>query len=286
MHQPEFDNPKIIFIADYFTHQILGGGELNNEELIELLKIHNSVNTINSNNVTVDYLQNNRENKFIIANFAILGHLEKDYITEHLNYIIYEHDHKYLVTRNPADYPNFKAPKEQIINYNFYKNAKAVLCQSSFHKDIVYKNLKLDNIVSVGGNLWSEKTLQMLEECSLKKKQDVCSIMDSPISHKNTAKTIAYCKYKEMPYELIKSADYHTFLDKLSNNDKLAFFPETPETLSRIVVECRMMGMNTITNKTIGAIGEGWFDLKGLHLIGAMREKRKTIVTMVLGCFR
>jgi len=110
--------------------------------------------------------------------------------------------------------------------------------------------------------------------------------MDSPIPHKNTAKAIAYCKHKKMPYELIKSADYHTFLDKLGNNDKLVFFPETPETLSRIVVECRMMGMHTITNKTIGALGEEWFDLKGSNLIAVMKEKRKTITKMVLDCFK
>ena len=28
---------KIIFIADFFIDQVLGGGELNNEELIEML---------------------------------------------------------------------------------------------------------------------------------------------------------------------------------------------------------------------------------------------------------
>ena len=34
-------------------------------------------------------------------------------------YLIYEHDHKYLSSRNPADFDNFQAPKEEIINYDF-----------------------------------------------------------------------------------------------------------------------------------------------------------------------
>ena len=41
---------KIIFIADFFTDQVLGGGELNNEELIGLLaQDGHEVKKINSN---------------------------------------------------------------------------------------------------------------------------------------------------------------------------------------------------------------------------------------------
>ena len=35
----------------------------------------------------------------------------KDFLAK-LNYIIYEHDHKYLPTRNPSDYKDFLAPKK------------------------------------------------------------------------------------------------------------------------------------------------------------------------------
>jgi hypothetical protein len=276
------------FIADFFSEDMIspGGAELNNDELI---KIFNSkkidIHRVRSCDLDLTSLQKKNTEKifYIIANFINLKKECKDYLQQVGKYAIYEHDHKYLVTRNPADYPNFEAPQKQIINYNFYKNAKAVLCQSSFHKDIICKNLKLDNIVSVGGNLWSEETLQMLEKYSFKKKQNVCSIMDSPIPHKNTAKAIAYCRYKKMPYELIKSADYHTFLDKLSNNDKLVFFPETPETLSRIIVECRMMNMKVITNNLIGATYEPWFKVKGAELIEIMLQKRNQIYDIVIG---
>ena len=41
-------------------------------------------------------------------------------ITKNLNYVIYEHDHKYLDTRNPAVYKNFIAPKESIVNLSEY----------------------------------------------------------------------------------------------------------------------------------------------------------------------
>ena len=83
-------------------------------------------------------------------------------------------------------------------------------------------------------------------------------------------------------YEIIQPAPYHEFLDSLSNNDKLVFFPKTPETLSRIVVEAKMMGMTTLTNKIVGAASEEWFSLKGDQLIEQMKEKRQSITQAVL----
>ena len=113
-------------------------------------------------------------------------------------YIIYEHDHKYLTTRNPSVFPNFKAPKEAIINYEFYKEAIAVLCQSNFHKEIVEKNLELENIISVGGNLWSTESLNLMEEISQKEKNKACSVLKSNIGHKNTLEALRFCQVKNL----------------------------------------------------------------------------------------
>ena len=72
------------------------------------------------------------------------------------------------------------------------------------------------------------------------------------------------------------------FLKHLGSYSTLVFFPKTPETLSRIVVEARMMGMATKTTKNIGAIHEDWFDKKGLDLIQYMRKKRNYITDTIL----
>ena len=269
---------KVVFIADFFVEHILGGGELNNDELIKMLS---NAACIQSHQATPEYLLSNSESKFIVANFANLSENAKAIFSKKLEYVIYEHDHKYLKGRDPSLYPSFVATEKDILNRDFYTSAKAVLCQSEFHKNIVYQNLKIDNIVSLGGNLWSLDTLDLLASYAKKKKNLRCSIMKSPIPHKNTQKAMMFCKLKELPYDLIPPCDYHHFLDLLSNNDTFVFFPGTPETLSRVVVEARMMGMKTITNSSIGATREDWFHLKGLELIDLMREKREEIKNTV-----
>ena len=68
----------------------------------------------------------------------------------------------------------------------------------------------------------------------------------------------------------------------MSKNKKLMFFPKTPETLSRICVEARMMNMSVVANKNVGASYEDWFSLKGVKLVDLMRRKKKTVTSDIL----
>lgn len=270
---------RFFFVADIFlSKNFIGGGEANNEELILLLKdLGHKVKKIVSNQLTPNIINNSPPHiNYIIANFVGLSEESKKAL-RNKKYVIYEHDHKYLKSRNPADYSDYRAPKGEVINKDFYKNAISVFCQSEFHADIARKNLDADNIASLGGNLWSEATFAKLESVLELPKQNKYSILESSIWHKNSKETEEFCKYKNWDYELVSSKDYFTFLNKLGANKKFIFLPKTPETLSRVVVEAKMMGMSVTTNKNVGATKEDWFSLSGKDLIDLMKSKRREI---------
>jgi len=109
--------------------------------------------------------------------------------------------------------------------------------------------------------------------------------MNSHIGHKNTIDAVRYCKYKNYDYDLINPCPYKEFLQRLGQNEGFVFFPKTPETLSRIIVESRMMDMKVITNKLPGAVGEPWFEKRGTELIDIMRNKRQDISDTVINIF-
>ena len=274
---------KIIFVADFFANEIAGGGELNNQELIEIFRQKGThVLEIKSNRLTPMFISEcSVEVKFIVANFVMLSEESKTMLQNDREYIIYEHDHKYVRSRNPANYENFIAPKSEIINFNFYKNAKSVLCQSEFHADIVKSNLELNNIISLGGNLWTEDSLETMLGMSKVDKNPTCAIMNSSNWHKNTSDAIKLCEAKNWKYDIIPPCSYIEFLLRLGESEKFIFLPKTPETLSRIAVEARMMGLSVITNNLVGATGEKWFSLKGEELIEVMRNKRTEIPDII-----
>ena len=274
---------KILYVSDFFLSDFVGGGELNDNELCSILEsLSSEIKRIRSSNLSLDLIREHRDYKIIISNFINLNKSVIDEITEFHSYVIYEHDHKYLKSRNPADHERFTAPEEEIINKEFYRNAKAVFCQSSFHKKIMYNNLRIENIVNLSGNLWSEASLRVIETLSKKEKQNKYSILNSQTCHKNTRETSFYCEKKGFEYDLISSPDYNEFLSLLSNNDKFIFLPKTPETLSRVAVEARMMNIKTITNNNVGASYEEWYKLKGEKLINLMRDKRIEIPSKVM----
>mgnify|MGYP001160026433 CR=1 FL=1 len=276
---------KIIFIADYFTNQVLGGGELNNEELIRILHSKNhQIEQINSPLVTPAFIEANKDSHFIVANFVNLPQATLHALYDK-KYLIYEHDHKYLITRDPSVYENYKAPPEAIINKEFYHNARAVLCQSRFHLEIVYKNLKINNLINLSGNLWSNHSLDLIEKLSQVPKNHTCAILNSNIPHKNTREAVMYCEHTKKAFNLIASKNYADFLKQMSTNDTFVFFPKTPETLSRVIVEARMMGLSVVTNKSVGATREEWYQLKGIDLINKVREMRTNIPETVLRAF-
>ena len=274
---------NFVFVTDYFVEEILGGGELNDHNLCELLKARgHNVTKLKSQQVSADFVKQNKKKLFIVSNFLQLSPESKLEIQK-TKYVIYEHDHKYLRSRDPSFYKDYIAPRSEVINLVFYRTAEAVICQSKFHAEIIYKNTQLNNIRNVGGNIWSDKTLDLIEELSSIEKKDCFSIVDSPIPHKNTKGATEYCKQKG-EYELI-SGDYTSFLGQLAANRKFAFFPMSPETLSRVVVEARMLGAEVHTNSRVGASSEDWFHLKGEELISLMRGKKEEIVDTIIDIF-
>tara|TARA_R110000824_G_scaffold373960_1_gene564414 strand:- start:7052 stop:7894 length:843 start_codon:yes stop_codon:yes gene_type:complete len=274
---------KIVFVADFFSDQVLGGGELNNDELINIIVSKEyQVTKLNSDRINDNFIDSHPDSFYIIANFVMIPPKILQKITTQCDYVIYEHDHKYLKNRNPGIFNNFIAPKEQVINLTFYRNAKAVFLQSTLHKEIVFKNTGLKNLINLGGNIWSVEALNTFKKNSLIEKNNSYAIMDSLIDHKNTSDAVAFCKIKNYDFNLIKSENYINFLEMLGKHKGLVFFPKTPETLSRIVVESRMMGMSVITNNMVGATSEKWYSFKGESLVDLMCEKREQITNKVL----
>jgi hypothetical protein len=277
----------IIFVSDFFVNEVRGGGELNDWEIICIFRSQGCVvEQLNSHKVTAKIIKNKISlgYKFVISNFTRLKEECVDLLTKESEYIIIEHDHKYIKSRNPMGYPDFKVPEDKIINYDFYKSSKATFCQSSFQTSILEKNLKINNIINLSGNLWSLEHLKVLEEMSKLEKKELYAIMDYPIDHKNTSDAIKYCRGKGFKYRLIAPCPPQEFLRKLGECRTLVFFPKSPETLSRVVVEARMMGLKTITTKNIGAIHEPWFLKKGPDLIDEMRYvKREEIPKKIIG---
>ena len=288
---------KIGFVADYFSNQLLGGAELNDSVLINKLEErgYNIKKIISSSASIEDVLDCDF---FIVSNFVGLRDEVKTVIMLK-RYIIYEHDHKYLKTRDPSKFPNFLAPKTELVNVDFYKKAEKVFVLSDICKRVIENNLEINNVINIGCSLWSDDKLDYLKSLDKTTKNKEYCIINSKNPIKGTQLAIQYCKSNEIDFDLIGPLPEKELLKKMSEYKYLLFFPQVLETLSRITVEAKMLNCKVVTNKKLlGAASEKWFEHQGDKLINIIKAKvneaidlfedaiMDNSITVILNCYR
>ena len=285
---------NVIFISDlFYSDGCIGGAERCDDVLIEELfnKKYNDnklykFTKINSNRLTNELLEKNKNATFFVSNFMLLAESAKRFLIDNnVDYIIIEHDHKYVKSNDPSIYKHNLSNEEGLQNIEFYKNARVVLCQSSTHAEIMYKNLLLDNLVNLSGNLWSDNDIENLQNIlnnSLpnSEREITWGVLNSNNKNKGVLSTVEYCNRNNIEYQHIGDSSYSKFLQQISNCKGIIFFPKWVESFNRFCVEARVLDCKLRINKKIGASSDGWLDLKGQELLEKIKNEKIRILNV------
>ncbi len=276
---------KIVFVSDFFADQVQGGAEIYDALLVQQLESKGvKVCKFNSHEFTDKHFKLYEKTgfMFLVSNFVNLSESVKKLMQIYSDrYCILEHDHKYLKNRNPADFKNFKAPREMIINQEFYRSAKQVFCQSVKHAEVLSLNLGIDNVTNLGCSLWSKEQLELISS-KICEKNSKAAIINDPNVIKGTKEAVAVCESKNIDYDLLPKAKYENYLSTLAKYETFVFFPKTLESFCRVLLEARMMGCKLVTNNLNGCTYEPWFrGLKGQDLIDYVDSQRDVVVTKI-----
>jgi len=258
-----------VFISDFTIKEVLfGGSEWVNKVIIDKFSI--------------PFVYSQQVNFFDPSVFYIVSNISlmPQYILNQLincNYILIEHDAKFCSSRHPWQYSDCIVPKNERINYDIYKRAKAVFVQTTDHLNVFLKNEVEANFINFKSSLWANEDLELIESLQNKPKNNSCAIYNSDNWIKNTKGSIDYCKKMNLDFQLISNQPTRRlFLELLSSCQKLVFFPLARETFCRLVVEARCFDMPIITTNNYGAVLEDWFkQYHGKELIQFLRENTK-----------
>ena len=156
---------KYVFVADFFENQIRGGAEKNDNALIKYLQeeCFAEVVLLNSN-LSLWQAKSLSSERWVIGNRTMMSHDVMNYIQNHCEYVIYEHDCQFVKNRDVSVYVDFKGPKSMQNNLKFYQNAMAVVCLSKAHKRALDINMPSVNTMSIGTSLWTEEDFLVLEQ--------------------------------------------------------------------------------------------------------------------------
>jgi hypothetical protein len=261
-----------------------GGAETCNRELVITLKKKYKVLELQSQKLDETFIDHHRDCLYILGSFYLIPKKSLELIKT-LNYIIYEHDHKYLANRNPAAFVDFLAPQEDIKFQDLYEKANLVICQSKFHENIIKKNLpNLENVYNAGCSLWGEQ-LDEFEAIYEKSKDNLrkgkTAIIKGSDPNKGQDLSEEYCISKNIDYEVIASNNPVELYEKLCEYESLVFFPRTPETFSRVFLEAKLAGCKVITNRLVGALGEDYNWDSREEIISQLKKAEKNLVICI-----
>lgn len=277
---------KAILVSDLGIQDYpFGGGEQVNDYICRELYIP----FVKASNVT----SYNPSITYIISSCYSMSPIIRDNIIKGGNYIIIEHDYKFVANRNPKQYSvtignhEYKnmVPDEFKVNLDYYRNARMLFCQTKFH----YNIFDLNNIVPPGkithfvSSIWSKGDIGFLREITGKVPKNGDFVIHNHIFDlKNTKGAIKYCVDRKLSYKLIDNQpSREEFLYQLSKYSALVFFPLTPETCSRICLEARCINMNVLCNNDFGCTVEDWFSISGHDMINFLESNTQKNIEMI-----
>lgn len=275
---------RIILIADEFADDYLRGGQLNDAALLSYFDFPvERIHSVNLNTIDPDAF-------YIVGNFIGLPEVSKARLAEQGNYLIYEKDHKYALVpgypRHPLVWPNGIVPREKLMWESFYNGAKAVVCLTKWHEQQVALNLPGAKTCNIHGSIWSTEELDLIDRIrdeykTLRNSRHAC-IQNIP--YKNPGEAIRFCIQNKIQYRLIpRINDKERFLRALAQHNRLVFFPNIPETCSRLLVEARLLGLEVTTNTLSGAVHEDWWTMGGSRL---SREFKTRVIPNAIKLFK
>lgn len=274
---------KIIFAADFYKEQFHGGAELNDDVLLNKLEQRGyNIEKKSCSELTLNYLSSlSNDTQLILGNFVTLSEESKSYIMNNIDYIIYEHDHKYDKKRDPSRFPNYQIPEKEVINRDFYSRAKKIVALTKLAKEVMEKNLRIDNIVSIGTSMFSDESLDHMKSLQQIKKEYEHVVVKNKNVMKGTQPALDWCSKNNIEPTLISSSDYKKFLSLLAKAETLVFVPQFLETFCRLIAEAKALNCKVITKeKMVGFASEESFKMAGEELIEELRTRTNKAVDL------
>ena len=276
---------RVIFLQDFFIEDFLGGAELHDDVVIKHLdKIGILYAKKKNSDLTAEYIHKHKDKVWFISNFSTLKPEIMGLLMRDCKYLIYEHDYKFIDTRNPINFKNFIVPEKRKININFYNLAHKVICLSKMHREIFEKNMNLLNLENINCSMWSDQQLELFTSLLGTQKKAKFAVINSQNKIKKTKESVEFCRRKGLDFDLISSSRYEDFIGQLAQYSGLVFMTGHPEPTPRVAIEAKMLGCKFIAQKDlIGVAHEDYFSLTGSDMIDKVRSLRDEALTKIEG---
>jgi glycosyltransferase involved in cell wall biosynthesis len=265
---------KVIFVADMFVEDYVGGAELTSEAIIssspfEVFKLH-------SRDVTMDLLREGHERFWIFGNFCEMNASLIPSIVANLKYSIVEYDYKYCRARSPEKHQHASGspcdcpdqPNGKMISAFFF-GAMGLWWMSEAQKARYHAVFPFladkDNIVL--SSVFDDRTLGLLKVLRNEGPRAGWIVLGSSSWIKGADDAEAWCKANGKEYDVVWNLPYDQLLQKLARAEGFVYLPKGGDTCPRMVIEAKLLGCKLHLNANVQHASEEWFTTDDLEAI-------------------
>jgi len=259
----------VVFVADFFVEDLIGGAELTTEALIKSSPF--KVFKLKSRDVSMETLESGHQKFWAFGNWAGLNRDLIPTIVANLKYSVLEYDYKFckwrspekheVAERKPCDCENDIHGK---LTSTFYLGAKNLYWMSERQQSRYLQKFPFLKDVSqvVLSSVFEEDfwvLLRHLKDKSAGAPRKGWIVLDSPSWIKGRDAAIHWCVTNEVEYEVVKGLSPSEFLEKLSTAEGLVYLPPGGDTCPRMVIEAKLLGCKLQLNENVEHASEDWF---------------------------
>jgi glycosyltransferase involved in cell wall biosynthesis len=268
---------KIVFVADLFASDYVGGAELTSEALIEKSPL--KIQRIRSRELTLDLMENLHDRFWIFGNFSQMDLNLIPTIVANLNYSVLEYDYKYCKFRSPQKHELAENKPcdchEQMhgkLISAFYYGAKSLWWMSEkqmdhYHKLFPFLSERNNTVLS---SVFDDRfflALKILKERYAGSERGKWIVLGSDSWVKGQSSAVEYCKSQSLDYETVWNLPYDKLLEKLAQSAGLVYLPSGWDTCPRLVIEAKLLGCKLVLNDNVQHRDEEWFSTDNtLHI--------------------
>jgi len=273
----------IVFVADLFADEYIGGAELTTEALIEACSFEYI--KLKAKDVTIETLQKYSKSFWVFGNFTQMDPNLVPTIVANIRYAVLEYDYKFCqyrsthkhVTATGNDCDCHEGNLGKLISA-FYFGADDMFWMSEGQRQVYSERFPfLENKGIILSSVFSKDTLKQIKFLQNNKKKSGWLVQKSDSWIKGTEDAQAWCENQNLDFECFSGLTHSQLLMKFYRADGFVFYPKGHDTCPRVVIEAKLLGCKLELNDNVQHAKEPWFDTTDLESIVGYLESRTSV---------
>ena len=279
------ESTDVVFVADMFVEDYVGGAELTTEALISSAH-YIEVQKVYAKDVSMATLKSGHDKHWVFCNISSMSPNLIPSIVGNMSYSVIEYDYKFckyrsiekheMETGSPCDCHEDIHGKMMSA---FFHGAKSLWWMSEDQESRYLERFPFlrNNDSVVLSSVFDDQFFAYVNSVNSQepKERKGWIVLGSKSWIKGYEDAEQYCKDNGLDYEVVWGVPYNQLLEKLASAEGFVYLPRGGDTCPRMVIEAKALGCQLALNENVQHAKEEWFTGTSMDMLSYLYAARE-----------